>query len=82
MCNVQTVHHSNTKVTITDAQFARDYVLPATKDKADVALRFLPHEYTRPSWWALQIVVPLCAITLPIAAFMHHLYPVLNRRLG
>jgi len=53
---------SNTKVTITDAQFARDYILPATKDKTHVALRFLPHEYTRLSCWALQLVVPLCTI--------------------
>jgi len=44
----------NTKVTITDAQFARDYVLPATKDIIHVSLRFLPHEYTSVSWWALE----------------------------
>jgi len=49
----------NTKVTITDAQFARDYVLPATKDTTHVSLRFLPHGYTRLSWWALQLMVPL-----------------------
>jgi len=40
----------NTKMTITDTQFARDRVLPVNKDKAHVSLRFLPHEYTRLSW--------------------------------
>jgi hypothetical protein len=44
--------------------------LPATKDKTHIALRFLLHEYTRLSWWALQLVVPLCAITLPIAFYI------------
>jgi hypothetical protein len=55
----------NTKVI--DTQFARDHVLPVTKDKTHVSFRLLLHEYTRLSWWALQVVVPLCAIALPIA---------------
>ena len=47
---------SNTKMTTTDAQFARDYILPATKDKTQghVALRFLPHEYTTACGTALR----------------------------
>jgi len=60
----------NTEVTITDAEFARDYVLPATKDKPHVPLRFLPHEHTRLSWLALQLVVLLCTIAFPIALYI------------
>jgi hypothetical protein len=52
----------NTKMTITDTQFARDHVLPVTKDKAHVSLRFLPHEY----------LCAACAITLPIAFYVDY----------